>query len=144
MKTAKQLSVFLENKPGHAYNICKTLGDACVNIFTLSLADTNQFGLMRLIVEKPEEAGEILKKSGVIVNLTEVLAVRIDNRPGVLAKIYELLSKENINLEYAYAFAMRRIFLLRVSDNEKAFQVLSGNGLTLLSHEELFSEENEN
>ena len=79
-----------------------------------------------------------------IVNITEVLAVRIDNRPGVLAKIYELLSASEINLEYAYAFAMRRIFLLRVSDNEKAFQILNENGLTLLSHEELFSGENEN
>lgn len=144
MKTAKQLSVFLENKPGHAYNICKTLGDAGINIFTLSLADTNQFGLLRLIVEKPEAAGEILKKAGVIVNITEVLAVKIDNRPGVLAKIYELLSASDINLEYAYAFAMRRIFLLRVSDNEKAFQILNGNGFTLLDHEELFSNENEN
>ncbi|MBR4820827.1 amino acid-binding protein, partial [bacterium] len=85
METVKQLSLFLENKPGHVYNICKTLGEAGINIYTLTLADTAQFGILRLIVEDAEASKQLLEKAGFIVNIADVLAVRIDNQPGRLA-----------------------------------------------------------
>ena len=87
METVKQLSLFLENKPGNVYSICNTLGEAGVNIYTLTLADTAQFGILRLIVEDAESAKALLEKAGFIVNIADVLAVRIDNQPGRLAQV---------------------------------------------------------
>ena len=143
MKTIKQLSVFLENKPGHVYKICKTLGDAGVNIYSLSLADTSQFGILRLIVKDTDEASKILVKAGFIVNIaTDVLAIKIENKPGLLAQVSEVLSENNVNLEYAYAFANRNIFIYRVSDNEVACNELIKKGFTLLDSQELFNTNN--
>lgn len=139
METVKQLSLFLENKPGNVYSICNTLGEAGVNIYTLTLADTAQFGILRLIVEDAEAAKQLLEKAGFIVNIADVLAVRIDNQPGRLAQVAEILNKEDINVEYVYAFANRHIFLYRVSDTEKAYSKLVSNGFCVLSSQELFN-----
>ncbi|MBR5623486.1 amino acid-binding protein [bacterium] len=139
METVKQLSLFLENKPGHVYSICKALGDAGINIYTLTLADTAQFGILRLIVEDAESSKALLEKEGFIVNIADVLAVRIDNQPGRLAQVAEILNKEGINVEYVYAFANRHIFLYRVDDTEKAYQKLISNGFCVLSSHELFN-----
>ena len=139
METIKQLSLFLENKPGNVYSICSTLGEAGVNIYTLTLADTEQFGILRMIVEDSEAAKALLEKAGFIVNIADVLAVRIDNQPGRLAQVAGILNQEEINVEYVYAFANRHIFLYRVSDTEKAYQKLVSAGFVVLSSQELFN-----
>ena len=140
MKSVTQLSLFLENKPGRVYQIFKTLGEAGINIFTISLADTNQFGILRLIVEDAEATGDFLVQKGYAVTKTKVLAIRIDDKPGTLAHISELLSEAGVNVEYAYAFALRNIFIYRVSDNETAYTQLATHGFDLLNHDELFKD----
>lgn len=139
METVKQLSLFLENKPGHVYQICKALGDARINIHTLALADTNQFGILRVMVEDAEKAYEILTKEGFVVKVTEVLAVKIEDIPGSLAMVCKILSEADVNVEYAYAFASRHIFLYRVSDNQKAYDALVANGYAIVSQYDLFN-----
>src|ERR1044072_8381021 len=103
-----QLSVFLENKPGQLSEPCRVLSDAGVNILTLSLADTDQFGIMRLIVRDWQRGKEVLAKAGCVVKIPEVVAIEVDDRPGGLAHVLEVIEAARINIEYMYAFTFRR------------------------------------
>jgi hypothetical protein len=141
MKT-KQLSLFLENKPGHLNAICKALAQADINIATLSLADTQQFGILRLIVEKWQTAAEILERAGFVVNVTEVVAVEVDDKPGGLAAILETLDRNKLNIEYMYAFTGRRgdkaVLVFRFDDPDAAVKRLAEAGINLLASVSLF------
>ncbi|MCX7591815.1 MAG: ACT domain-containing protein, partial [Kiritimatiellae bacterium] len=95
----KQLSLFLENKPGHLSAICRTLARANINISTLSLADTEQFGILRLIVQDWQRAQKVLEDAGFVVNVTDVVAMVVDDRPGGMAEILEILEKARTNIE---------------------------------------------
>ena len=100
----KQLSLFIENKPGSLYPICKVLQKNNINIRTLSLADTEQFGILRLLVKEWEKARDVLTEAGFIVKVTDVIALPVEDHPGGLAELLKIVDKYNISVEYMYAF----------------------------------------
>ena len=138
----QQLSVFLENKPGRLSAPCRLLAAADISIVTLSLADTNQFGILRLIVRNHECAMELLKEAGFIVNVTEVVAVEVEDRPGGLAEVLEYVEKAGINVEYMYAFTAknvdRAVLIFRFEDPDKAIAFLQSKGISVISDVDLF------
>ncbi len=141
----RQLSLFLENRPGQLRVPAKVLGDAGIDILTLSLADTQQFGILRLVVRDWEKAKRVLEEAGVVVNVTEVLAVEVPDRPGGLAAVLEAFEKAGLGIEYMYAFAAGRergkhaTLVFRLEDPDKAAAALSAQGVKLVSSEELFA-----
>jgi hypothetical protein len=138
-----QLSVFLENRPGRLSVPCKALAKAGINILTLSLADTKQFGILRLIVRDWQKAKSALEQVGCVVNVTEVIAVEVPDRPGGLADVLAIVDKAGINLEYMYAFTFRSkdraILVLRFEDPDRAIEVLQKSGVNLIAAVELYS-----
>jgi hypothetical protein len=136
-----QLSVFLENKPGKISLPCKALAKAGINILTLSLSDTQQFGILRLIVRDWRKAKSVLEKAGCVVNLTEVIAIEVANRPGGLAELLELIEREGVNIEYMYAFTFGRnekaVMVFRFDDPDKALEVLRLNNVNILGSVDL-------
>ena len=130
----KQLSVFLENKPGKLSAVINLLADHHVNLSALSLADTSNFGVLRLIADKPEAAIDALREAGIIAKSTDVLAVAIDDTPGSLTHVLDLLAGENISIEYMYAFSAKQenkaLMVFKVDALEKAESLLRANGFT--------------
>ena len=130
----KQLSVFVENRPGRLSAIINLLAEHHVNLSALSLADTSQFGVLRLIADKPEEAIAALREEGIISKSTDVLAVAIDDTPGSLTKILDLLNGQNISVEYMYAFSAKQknkaLMVFKVDALEAAEELLRENGFS--------------
>jgi len=123
----KQVSVFLENKSGRLNEVTKILGDAHINISAFTIADTSDFGILRLIVSDPEKAKEILKQNSFSVQTTEVVLAKSPNHPGGLAKMLEILEAEDIFIEYMYAFSMNEetaTIIIRPSNVNKCISVL--------------------
>lgn len=139
--TAKQISVFLENKPGQLSEFTKLLEKNDINMRALSLADAEDFGILRIIVDDSYKAACVLKEGGFVFSITPVLAVEIPDRPGSLVKVLDLLGDNNVNLEYTYAFTTRKkdmaYMIFRVTDNEKAIEVLNQNGIKLICQGDL-------
>ncbi|MEE1320283.1 MAG: ACT domain-containing protein [Acutalibacteraceae bacterium] len=135
----KQLSIFVENKKGRLADITEILSDVGANIRALSIADTTDFGILRLIVDDPDAAALALKDAGVTVSITNVIAVGIDDVPGAFARPMRILSDAGIDVEYMYAFITRKsekaYVILRVADNDAAAKVLNENGVELLDNE---------
>ena len=138
-----QISVFIENKSGRLADVTQTLADAQINIRALSIADTVDYGLLRLIVNDPEKAKNVLTEAGFRVALREVLAIEIPDSPGGLAKVIGIFSEAGLNIEYMYAFVgssgENAIVIFRVDDIDKAIPVLQNGGARILSGEELYS-----
>jgi len=138
----EQISIFLENKPGGLEEVTRILKDAAVNIRTLSLADTSDFGILRLIVSDVDRASSVLKENGLRFSRTIVVAVEVPDRPGGLHDILTVLSKNGINVEYLYAFVERSgenaVIIFRFDAPEKAIEVLQNNGLTVLPGAKLY------
>jgi len=132
-----QLSVFLENKPGQLRAPCAALAEAGINIITLSLADTEQFGILRLIVEDWAKAKKVLERAGCVVKLTEVLALEVADKPGGMARILELVDRAGLNIEYMYAFTEKRVdkgvLVFRFADPDAALLVLQTEGINIIS-----------
>ncbi len=132
----KQISVFLENKHGRLAQVTKVLGDNNINIRAMSIADTADFGILRLIVNDPDAALQMLKKSGFTVNTTDVIAVQIKDDPGGLADVLDILQQANINIEYLYAFVQKAfnaaLVVFRVEKIDEAIKVLQNNNVSLL------------
>lgn len=132
----KQISIFLENKSGRLAEVTRTLGENDIDISALSIADTTDFGILRLIVNKPEKAETILKENGFTVSCTSVIAIGIPDKPGGLAKALEILEKESIGIEYMYAFVGKTedeaLVILRVEDPDKAVDTLTEKGVSVL------------
>ena len=132
----KQLSIFVENKQGRLAEITEIITKANANIRALSIADTTDFGILRIIVDKPDEAAACLKEAGVTVSVTNVIAIGIDDNPGAFSRPMRLLSDAGVDVEYMYAFITRKsekaYVILRVADNDDATKVLIGNGVELL------------
>jgi len=132
----RQISIFLENKPGQLSAICKALADAGINIATLSLADTSDFGIVRMIVDDHEKAKVTLAEKGHVVNVREVVAVCVPDRPGGMAGVMQVLDKCGVNIEYSYAFAFHKgekaVLVFRFSDNDKAAAALAAAGFMTL------------
>lgn len=130
-----QLSIFLENKPGQMVEPCRLLAAAGVDIRTLMLADTEKYGILRVIVSDWRKGRDTLQEAGYTVNVREVLAVEVPDRPGGLAHLLELLDKSPINIEYMYAFSEQRegkaVMIFRFDDADKAVPVLNEAGVNL-------------
>lgn len=137
-----QLSLFLENKPGPLRATCKVLADAGINIVTLSLADTKEFGILRLLVRDWRRAKQVLEETGRVVSVTEVVAVDVADRPGGMDEILSVIEAQKIGIEYLYAFAWKReskaVLIFRFEDTDKALTALQKAGLNLVSPVELF------
>jgi len=129
MAAIKQISIFVENKPGRMAGVAKALGDAGVNIRALTIAEAGDFGVIRMVVDDTERGYKALRETGFMVSETDVLAVEIKDVPGGLYEIADSLGMNNINVEYAYAFvtakAARAMLILRVDDIKRATEVLS-------------------
>jgi hypothetical protein len=139
-----QLSIFVENRPGHLAAPCKALARAGINIATLSLADTKQFGILRLIVRDWQKAKEALQAEGIIASVTEVLAIEVPDRPGGLADVLTVIEQAGVNVEYMYAFAERvgdkAALVFRFDDPDRAIEVLTNSGLNVLKGVELYGQ----
>jgi hypothetical protein len=139
--SVKQISVFLENKKGRLAEVTLFLSREKINIRALSLADTADFGVLRLIVDSPDRAVAALKARGFVAQVTEVIAVEVEDRPGGLARILEVLDQDNVNVEYLYAYVEKSrqhaIVICRIDDRERALQILEKHGITTLNAEAL-------
>jgi len=135
----KQLSIFLENKPGALSAACRLLAKAQINIQTCTLADTQQFGILRLIVPDWERAEEVLGKNGYVVKLTEVVAIEVEDQPGGLAAILEALEGTGINVEYMYAFAgsHKALLVFRFDKPDEAIKHLQAKGIKVTGRDEI-------
>ncbi len=126
----KQVSVFLENKSGRLNEVTRILGDAGLNMSAFTIADTSDFGILRLIVSDPDRAKEILKKNKFAVQTTEVILVKTPNVPGGLARMLNILNAENVFIEYMYAFSNSEdtaVIVLRPTDLQKCFDILQNH-----------------
>ncbi|RME66584.1 MAG: ACT domain-containing protein [Nitrospirae bacterium] len=139
----EQISIFLENKSGRLAEVTRVLADAGINIRALSLADTADFGILRLIVNDTEKAKQVLKENGFTVGKTEVIGVEVPDRPGGLAGILEVLQKEDINVEYMYAFVQKSgdsaIIIFRFDELDMAIEALQKAGVRVLKGEEIYA-----
>lgn len=139
----EQISIFLENKPGGLENVTRILRDANINIRTLAVADTSDFGIVRLIVDHVDDAVRVLKENGYTVSRTNVVAVEVPDQPGGLHSILEVLAQAKINIEYMYAFVERSgenaVMLFRFDNPDTAIDVLLKNQKTVLPGEKLYS-----
>lgn len=139
---AKQISVFLENKAGRLSHVTRVLGTAGINIRALSIADTSDFGILRLIVNDPDRAYQVLKENGFTVSETEVLAVQVSDSPGGLVTVLEQMHEENLNIEYLYAFigtsGNDALVVLKVEDSEKTTEIFRQKGIKFLDESHLY------
>lgn len=139
----KQISIFLENKAGRLAEVTRILGEGQVNIRALSLADTTDFGILRLIVNDNAKALKILKENGFTVGETEVIAVEVPDRPGGLAGILAILYEAGMNVEYMYAFVERSsdnaVIIFRFDDIDAAIRALQSKGVKILPGEMVYS-----
>lgn len=138
----RQLSIFLENKVGRLAGVAKILGKAGVNIRALSVADTKDFGILRLIVDDIESAEKNLREQNVVCRINNVTVVAVDNRPGGLARVLSVLNASDVNVEYMYAVAEpnseRPLMVFRFSEGERAVAALQAAGLDILAEKQLF------
>ncbi len=139
----EQISIFLENKAGRLAEVTGILGDAGINIRALSLADTSDFGILRLIVHDNEKAKQVLKEHGFTVGRTEVVAAEVEDRPGGLNRILQILFEAGINVEYMYAFVQQSgqnaVLIFRFDDIDSAVDVLMRNGVTVIEGRKLYA-----
>ena len=138
----KQLSVFLENKPGRLRELCAVLAENGINIITLSLADTEQFGILRLIIKEYDKAKALLEEKGFVAKLTDVIAIEVNDQPGGLSDILKIEEAAGISVEYMYAFTIKSgenaVLLFRFDDMDKAVAALQQSGLNILESVELY------
>lgn len=138
----EQISIFIENKSGRLAEVTRILGNKGINIRALSLADTSDFGILRLIVDQIDLAKTVLKEQGFTVSKTNVVAVEVPDQPGGLAGILDVLDKSRVNVEYMYAFVERcggnAVIIFRFDDAEAAIRVLTANSVKILEGERLY------
>jgi hypothetical protein len=136
----KQLSIFLENKSGRLTEVTEALASAHINISAFSIADTADYGILRMIVSKPEQAEQLLKAKGLSVHITEVIGLVVPNEPGGLHRALQILSSEGISVEYMYAFALsdRATVIIRTEAVEQALTVLQKHKLELLKASDVY------
>lgn len=139
--SVKQISVFIENKKGKLAEATRYIADHDINLRALSIADTQDFGILRIICENPEKANEVLQNGGYITTMTDVLAAAISDTPGSLASILEVLSEANVVVEYTYAFLSAKAgayMIFRVDDNQSAAASLAAAGIKTANQTDLF------
>ena len=138
----KQLSLFVENQPGSLSKVCQVLKENRINISTLSLADTREYGILRLLIQEHDRARVVLEKAGYVVKVTDVLALTVPDHPGGLADPLAILDKHALSVEYMYAFTYGRsnkaIIVFRFENPDKAVEQLKDEPIELVRAEELF------
>jgi hypothetical protein len=138
----EQISIFLENRAGRLSEVTRVLSESGVNIRALSLADTSDFGILRLIVSDFDKAKKVLKEHGFTVGRTTVVAVEVEDKPGGLHNILNLLSGQGINVEYMYAFVQQSghnaVLIFRFDRTDEAIEILQKNGLKIVPGDELY------
>jgi hypothetical protein len=139
----KQLSIFLQNKMGSLAKPLEVLTVADVNIRAMCMADTSEFGILRLVVDDPEKGKEALEQNNFLVKMTEIIGVEMNDAPGGLTSVLKIIRDNNIDLEYLYAFthdkADKAILLLHSSDIDKLIEVLENNNITIVKSEEVYN-----
>ena len=139
--TAKQISIFLENKPGQLREFTKLLEEHGINMHALSVADARDFGILRIIVDDSYKTACVLKEAGYVCSITPVLAIEIPDRPGSLVRVLDILAENEVNLEYTYAFTSKKegfaYMILRVENSDKAVDVLGAAGVKLICQHEM-------
>jgi len=139
----KQISIFLENRKGRLWKALNILSNAEINIRALSIADTSEFGILRMIIPEPELARKILEEANFVVKVNDVIAVSVSDEPGGLERILAALNKSDINVEYLYAFVEKKgenaIVVIRTEDIDAGIDALENSGITVLSSKEVYS-----
>ncbi len=139
--TVKQISIFVENKPGKLAELTEYLNQSNIDMRALSIAEAQDFGIVRIIVNDAYKTSCVLKEAGYVASITPVVAIEMPDEPGSLFRILKILGDGGVNLEYMYAFLTRKqstaYMVLRVEDNEKAIEILSRNGIHTISQEAL-------
>ena len=132
----KQISVFFENKPGRLAEVTKILADAAINLRAMSIADTADFGILRIIVNDTEKAASVLNGAGFTTRITNVAAVEIDDTPGSLAKVMDIFKVANVNIEYLYASLEgktgKAVVIFKLGNHNKGLELIKENGLSML------------
>lgn len=143
MRMIKQLSLFVENTPGSISKVCRVLKDNNLSISTLSLADTSEFGILRLLIKESDAAAKALTAAGFVVKSADVLALTVPNRAGGLSEIFDILDRHDLSVEYMYAFtagnADKAVIVFRFEDPALALEKISGEKVELIGPEELFA-----
>ena len=136
----KQITVFLENKPGRVYEVTGCLAAEQINLYALSIADTENFGILRLILSDPEKAEKVLKENGFMVKVTDVIAVAMEHKPGGLHNVLKKLKELDISIEYMYTFTSYQkdygaVVILRLDNQDSLFEALKNSGINVLGQE---------
>lgn len=141
--SVKQISIFIENKKGALSEVTKFIAESKINLRALSIADTQDFGILRIITDDPDSARDILRNEGYTVTATSVLAVALDDAPGSMAKILEILTNADVNVEYTYAFMSsikdKAYMIFRVDNNDKATKALVDSGISVIGQKDIFT-----
>lgn len=136
-----QISIFLENKKGRLFEVCSMLGKNGINIRALTIAESEGFGVMRVVVDKPQEAMNVLKNNNLAAKLTEIIAVEVDDHPGGLADILRVFNENNINVEYMYGFVEKfsdkALMVFRVEETDKATALLLKNHIKIVREDDI-------
>ncbi|MEA5003718.1 MAG: ACT domain-containing protein [Christensenella sp.] len=139
----RQISVFVENRKGRLYSLAKTLADNGIDLKALSISDTSEFGILRSIVNDPKKALQVVKDAGFTASVTEVLGIEVEDEPGGLAKVLDILNQNDISVEYLYSFvgtcSDNALIIFRVEETEKAFELLKNSGLKILTEEMIYN-----
>jgi hypothetical protein len=137
----KQLSVFIENREGRLEEVTETLKDNNINIVTASVADTAEYGMFRMVVSDPEKAKTVLKEAGFTAKLTDVIAVRLPQKIGMLHKLFMILAEAGIDVKYMYALSTDKngSMIVKVSNPEKAIEALHSNNFEIIGIEEAYT-----
>ncbi|MBP5361998.1 MAG: amino acid-binding protein [Ruminococcus sp.] len=141
MAYVRQISVFLDNKPNQLTGVMKLLKGHMINIRALSIADTKDFGILRMIVDDTEKAVDTLREASYAVAETEIVAITIPDTPGQLSRVLDILGEQNVNIEYLYAFLGKSdrsvSFVIRVDDNDAAYAALEAGGIIRLTSNDI-------
>jgi hypothetical protein len=136
-----QISVFLENRKGRLYEVCSLLGDNGVNIRALTIAETESFGVLRIVVDKCDAAIKLLRDNNFVANFTDVVAVEVPDRPGGLAAVLKIFADNDVNVEYMYGFVEKHsdkaLLVFRFEDAEAAQQVLARHSISIVTSKEI-------
>lgn len=140
----KQISVFIPNQKGKLAQLTDILVKNDIDIRAIAVFDTSEFGILRMVVDKPDKAIEILTKEGLVAKVSKVLAVEPEDKPGALNEIFEILSQNDINVEYIYSFVMRReqmpYIVMKLENQERGAEVLSENGINVVNKAEIYGQ----
>ena len=139
--SVKQISVFLENKKGRLADVARILAGQAINLRALSLADTADFGVLRIIVDEPDRCLSVLKSNSFVAQVTEVVAIEVEDKPGGLGRVLEVLDAASLNVEYMYAYVEKSkdnaVVICKIEERERAVRVLAQKGIATLSGEDL-------